>query len=126
MESKINAFIDDIEISAIEIIPEELKSEETQEEIEELFENEEIEISKEPLIKVEMGSEVRIKYLRDNSIKNIKLVPKADESLSQSDNPMRVSPLNPLGKAIWHKSKGETCKFENGDFFCINFASYLM
>lgn len=117
LDSKIHAFTDDIEISTIEIIPEELKSEETQEEIEELFENEEIEISEEPLIKVEMGSEVKIKYLRDNSIKNVKLVPKADESLSQSDNPMRVSPLNPLGKAIWHKSKGETCKFEDRDFF---------
>ncbi len=117
MDSKIHAFTDDIEISTIEIIPEELKSEETQEEIEELFENEEIEISEEPLIKVEMGSEVKIKYLRDNSIKNVKLVPKADESLSQSDNPMRVSPLNPLGKAIWHKSKGETCKFEDRVFF---------
>ncbi len=117
IENKSQAFTDDIEISSIEIIPEELKTEETQQEIDELFENEEIEIIDEPLIKVEMGSEVRIKYLRDNSVKKIKIVPKTDESKSQADDPMRVSPLNPLGKAIWHKSKGDTCKFEDRDFF---------
>lgn len=117
INNKTIAFTDDIEISDVEIIPQELKFDETQEDVEKLFDNEEITVLVEESNKVEMGSEVIVKYLRDNSVKNVKIVAKADESTSQADNPMRVSPLNPLGKAIWNKSKGDTCKFEDRDFF---------
>lgn len=117
LQNRTTAFTDDIEMPPVEIIPEELKIQETQEEIASLFENDDIKVFEEPLTKVQMGSEVIVKYLRDNSTKNIRIVPKDDESRSQSDNPMKVSPANPLGKAIWHKSKGDTCKFEDRDFF---------
>ena len=117
LQHKTSAFTDDIEMPPVEIIPEELKTQETQEEIAALFENDDIVLSTEPITMVQMGSEVIVKYLRDNSTKNIRIVPKDDESRSQSDNPMKVSPANPLGKAIWHKSKGDTCKFEDRDFF---------
>jgi len=64
-----------------------------------------------------LGSEVKIKFQRDNTSQNFKIVNREQKDIFISDKIKPLSIESPLGKAILNKSKGSTAKIEGIDRF---------
>jgi len=64
-----------------------------------------------------LGSEVKIRFQRDNTSQNFKIVNREQKDIFISDKIKPLSIESPLGKAILNKSKGSTAKIDGIDRF---------
>lgn len=89
----------------------------TEELLESKISNDIISISDVNDSRIILGSEVKIKFLRDNTSQYFKIVNKEQKDIFISDKIKPLSVESPLGKAILNKSIGNTAKIEGLDRF---------
>lgn len=83
----------------------------------EIYNEDKITLSEVNYSQIILGSEVKIRFQRDNTSQNFKIVNQEQKDIFISDKIKPLSIESPLGKAILNKSEGSTAKIEGIDRF---------